>query len=134
MVWSACTIIENRVLCKVKDVTVDDTGEDFAFVRFDIFYPELINYSLLHSRWHLDCSDQGQLVVGYQIEYCPLKTESDTTSFDNTFCKTQNVAAADGEQTKILNLLPWTRYKVNNQPTDAFLKHNNHSIRLEFGH
>ena len=72
--------------------------------------------------------------MGYQIEYCPLKTESETISFDNTFCKTDNVAVADGEQTKILNLLPWTRYKVHNQPTDAFLKHNNHSIRLEFGH
>ena len=52
--------------------------------------------------------------MGYQIEYCPLKSKSDTTSFDDAVCSTKNVTAADGEQTKILNLSPWTPYKVNN--------------------
>eukprot|EP00090_Calanus_glacialis_P006187 TRINITY_DN14855_c0_g1_i1.p1 TRINITY_DN14855_c0_g1~~TRINITY_DN14855_c0_g1_i1.p1 ORF type:complete len:1361 (-),score=228.52 TRINITY_DN14855_c0_g1_i1:1042-5124(-) len=95
MVWSTCSIIKNKVLSKVKDVTVDNTGEDFALVR-----------------WRLDCSDRGRVVVGYQIEYCPLKTESDTTTWDEAVCKTKNVTAADGEQTKILNLSPWTPYKI----------------------
>jgi len=95
MVWSTCTIIKNKVVSKVKDVRVDNTGDNFALVR-----------------WRLDCSDRGRVVVGYQIEYCPLKTESDTTTFDDSVCKTKNVTAADGEQTKILNLSPWTPYKI----------------------
>jgi len=95
MVWSTCTIIKDKVLSKVKDVHVDNTGDNFVQLR-----------------WRLDCSDRGRVVVGYQIEYCPLKTEHDGTTFGDPACKTQDVSAVDGEQTKISDLSPWTPYKI----------------------
>jgi hypothetical protein len=89
-------MIKDKVLSKVKNVQVDNTGKDFASVR-----------------WRLDCSDRGRVVVGYQIEYCPLKTVSDNTAFGDEVCQTRNVTGAyGGEQTKISNLSPWTPYKI----------------------
>ena len=131
MVWSTCTIIKDKVLSKVKDVHVDNTGENFVQLRYVVkvevvVKPEVvvIDHQLLFcfcfcvndcvSRWRLDCSDRGRVVVGYQIEYCPLKTEHDGTTFGDLACKTLDVSAVDGEQTKISDLSPWTPYKVHN--------------------
>ena len=34
MVWSTCTIIKDKVLSKVKDVHVDNTGDNFVQLRY----------------------------------------------------------------------------------------------------
>ena len=47
MVWSTCTIIKDKVLSKVKDVSVDNTEEDFALLRFVVPPVFVVLYSVI---------------------------------------------------------------------------------------
>lgn len=92
MVWATCTIIQNRVVSKLKNVKVFDVQTNTA-----------------HISWQLDCSDRVGIVIGYQVEYCPVASRDEKEkclASKQTFNITGEAVNA-----KIENLTPWTWYK-----------------------
>ncbi len=93
MVWATCTILHNKVIGKLKTVSVDVVEKDSMTIR-----------------WRLDCSDRVGIVRGYRIEYCPISPDS----LDCIGKVLEEETAPDAESAVISNLDPWTVYKVLN--------------------
>ena len=92
MVWSTCTILHNKLVAKLKTVTVDVVRKTSMVVR-----------------WRLDCSDRVGIVTGYKVVYCPIESHHDTSECING--KIYEQETSDAHAT-ISNLDPWTIYKV----------------------
>ena len=100
MVWATCTILHNKVIGKLKTVTVD-----------------VVKHTSMTIRWRLDCSDRVGIVQGYKVAYCPVDSNSDSDedldSDNNCIGKmVEEVTPQDAEHAVITNLDPWTQYKV----------------------
>jgi len=95
LVWATCTIIKNRVVGKLKEVSVDGVGETTALVR-----------------WRLDCQDRIGIVTGYEIVYCSIRDEMDVDKICAGRNLTQEIARPDAEKANLTNLTPWTPYKI----------------------
>ena len=92
MVWSTCTILHNKLVAKLKTVTVDVVRKTSMVVR-----------------WRLDCSDRVGIVTGYKVVYCPIESHHDTSECINGKIYEQETSEAHAT---ISNLDPWTIYKV----------------------
>ena len=90
MVWSTCTILHNKVVGKLKTVTVD-----------------VVKKNSMVLRWRLDCSDRVGIVTGYKVVYCPIDEH------DECINGLQLEDQTSEEHATITNLEPWTTYKVN---------------------
>ena len=95
MVWSTCTILHNKLVAKLKTVTVDVVRKTSMVVR-----------------WRLDCSDRVGIVTGYKVVYCPIESHHDTSECINGKIYEQETSEAHAT---ISNLDPWTIYKVLTQ-------------------
>merc|ERR1719507_1008128 len=95
LVWATCTIIKNRVVGKLKEVSVDGVGETTALVR-----------------WRLDCQDRIGIVTGYEIVYCSIRDETDVDKICAGRNLTQEIARPDADKANLTNLTPWTPYKI----------------------
>lgn len=93
MVWATCTIIQNRVVSKLKNVKVFD-----------------IQTTTAHISWQLDCSDRVGIVTGYQVEYCPVASKDEKEKC-STLKQTLNITG-EAVNARIENLTPWTWYKM----------------------
>jgi len=95
LVWATCTIIKNRVVGKLKEVSVDGIGETTALVR-----------------WRLDCQDRIGIVTGYEIVYCSIRDEMDVDQICAGRNLTQEIPRPDADKANLTNLTPWTPYKI----------------------
>ena len=92
MIWATCTILHNKVVGKLKTVTVDVVKKDSMLVR-----------------WRLDCTDRIGIVSGYKVVYCPIHSHDDTSEcIDGKYL----VEETSEDHAIISNLQPWTIYKV----------------------
>ena len=53
MSWATCTILHNKVVGKLKTVTVDVVTKHSMVIR-----------------WRLDCTDRVGIVTGYKVKTC----------------------------------------------------------------
>ena len=92
MVWATCTIIHNKVVGKLKTVTVDVVKKDSMKLR-----------------WRLDCSDRVGIVTGYRVIFCPIARDDQSAE-----CISEKAFSIDTieEHATITDLEPWTLYKV----------------------
>lgn len=91
MTWATCTIIHNRVVGKLKTVSVDVVEKTSMVVR-----------------WRLDCTDRVGIVSGYKVMYCPIQSYEDTADCIQPIL----VQETSEDEAVITNLDPWTIYKV----------------------
>ena len=92
MVWATCTILHNKVVGKLKTVTVD-----------------LVKKNSMLLRWRLDCSDRVGIVTGYAVSYCPIGSPDASSE-----CIGEKLIwNTTEEEVTITELHPWTYYKVN---------------------
>ena len=94
MSWATCTILHNKVVGKLKTVSVDVVTKDSMVVR-----------------WRLDCTDRVGIVTGYKIAYCPLASKHNTEDCMDGKNYTLETSGSEDHAT-ITNLDPWTTYKV----------------------
>ena len=128
MVWATCTIIKNRVVGKLKDVSADSIGETTALVRCQ---PSChVHRVTILLRWRLDCSDRIGIVINYEVVYCAMKNENKP----DEGCKDKEQIkklAPDANTANLTNLTPWTAYKVSKlvnsinpiAPSGSFSRH-----------
>ena len=129
MVWATCTIIKNRVVGKLKDVSADSIGETTALVRCQPCCNFIHKVTIL-LRWRLDCSDRIGIVINYEVVYCAMKNEKEP----DKGCRGEEQIeqlGPDANTANLTNLTPWTAYKVSQSvhwinpiaPSRSFSKH-----------
>lgn len=112
MTWATCTILHNRVVGKLKTVSIDVVKKTSMVVR-----------------WRLDCTDRVGIVSGYKVTYCPIDSFEDTAD-----CSSQIlVQETTEEKVEITNLEPYTIYKVRFKKQIWFAIRNNIFLPLEGG-
>ena len=93
MVWATCTILHNKVVGKLKTVTVD-----------------VVEKTKMVVRWRLDCSDRVGIVTGYKVVYCPIRSHDDTSECIGGKALAEETS---DDHATISNLEPYTIYKVS---------------------
>jgi len=94
MVWATCTILHNKVVGKLKTVSIEVTQRDALKVH-----------------WRLDCSDRVGIITGYRVTYCKLDSPDETAICDGP--ELHKDTPPDQESVWVDHLAPWTYYKVS---------------------